>query len=67
MNFDLYVVQPVSSLSKTSLSRLNVDDVEKGKILTLLELELRFLNRSARSQSLYGLHYPGSTFTTWRR
>jgi hypothetical protein len=32
-----------------------LDDVEKRKLLTLLELELRPLGRPARSQSLYRL------------
>jgi hypothetical protein len=41
-------------------SRADLDDVEKRKFLTLLGLELRPLGRSARSQSLYRLLYPGS-------
>jgi hypothetical protein len=36
------------------------DDVEKRKSLTLPGLELRPFSRPSRSQSLYGLHYPGS-------
>jgi hypothetical protein len=36
-----------------------LDDVEKGKFLTLPGLELRPFNRSARRQSLYRLRYPG--------
>jgi hypothetical protein len=41
--------------------RAGLDDVEKRKFLTLPGLELRLLGRSARSQSLYRLRYPGST------
>jgi hypothetical protein len=37
-----------------------VDDVEKKTFLTLPGLELRPLGRSAVSQSLYLLRYPGS-------
>jgi hypothetical protein len=37
-----------------------LDDVEKGKFLTLPGLELRPLGHPARSQSLYRLTYPGS-------
>jgi hypothetical protein len=40
--------------------RTGLDDVEKIKFLTLLGLELRPLGRPVRSQSLYGLRYPGS-------
>jgi hypothetical protein len=40
--------------------RTGLDDVEKRKFLTLPGLELRPLCRSARSQSLYRLRYPGS-------
>jgi hypothetical protein len=36
------------------------DDVEKRKFLTLPGLELRPLRRPGRSQSLYGLRFPGS-------
>jgi hypothetical protein len=39
--------------------RAGLEDVEKRKFLTLPELELRPLGRSARSQSLYRLRYPG--------
>jgi hypothetical protein len=39
-----------------------MDDVEKRKILLLPGLELRPLRRSARSQSLYRLRYPGSFY-----
>jgi hypothetical protein len=39
--------------------RAGLDDVKKRKFLTLLGLELRSLGRSARSQSLYRLRYPG--------
>jgi hypothetical protein len=35
-------------------------DVERRKILTISGLQLRFLGRVARSQSLYRLSYPGS-------
>jgi hypothetical protein len=42
--------------------RAGVDDVEKKKLLTLPGLELRNLGHPARSQSLYRLRYPGSTF-----
>jgi hypothetical protein len=41
-------------------TRADLDDMEKGKFLTLLGLELRHLGRPARSQSLYQLRYPGS-------
>jgi hypothetical protein len=37
-----------------------LDDVERRKILHLLELELRTLSNPTRSQSLYRLRYPGS-------
>jgi hypothetical protein len=37
-----------------------MDDVEKRKFLTLPGLELRPLDRPARSQSQYRLLYPGS-------
>jgi hypothetical protein len=40
--------------------RFGLDDVEKRKLLTLPELELRFLGRPARTQSLYRLRCPGS-------
>jgi hypothetical protein len=40
--------------------RAGLDDVEKRKFFTLPGLELRHLGRPARSQSLYGLRYPGS-------
>jgi hypothetical protein len=39
--------------------RTCLHDVEKGKILTLPELELRPLDRPARSQSLYRIRHPG--------
>jgi hypothetical protein len=39
--------------------RADLDDVEKRKFLTLLELELRSLGCLARSQSQYQLSYPG--------
>jgi hypothetical protein len=41
--------------------RVDLDGVEKRKFLTLLGLELRTLCLQARSQSLYRLHYPGSS------
>jgi hypothetical protein len=40
--------------------RASLDDVEKRKFLTLPGLELRSLDRPARSQSLYRLSYPSS-------
>jgi hypothetical protein len=40
--------------------RADLDDVEKRKFLVLPGLELQPLGRSARSQSLYRLRYPGS-------
>jgi hypothetical protein len=40
--------------------RAGLDDMEKGKFLTLPGLELRPVGRPARSQLLYRLHYPGS-------
>jgi hypothetical protein len=40
--------------------RTGLDDVEKRKFLILPGLELRFLGRPFRSQSLYRLRYPGS-------
>jgi hypothetical protein len=40
--------------------RASLDDMEKGKFLTLPGLELRPLGCPAHSQSLYRLHYPGS-------
>jgi hypothetical protein len=46
--------------------RAGLDDVEKGKLLTLPGLELRHLRRPARSQSLYRLRYPGS-YMQWVR
>jgi hypothetical protein len=36
-----------------------LNDVEEGTFLTLPRLELGFLSRPARSQSLYRLRYPG--------
>jgi hypothetical protein len=39
-----------------------LDAVEKKQFLTLTGLELRSLGRSARSQSLFGLRYPGSWY-----
>jgi hypothetical protein len=39
--------------------RAGLDTVEKRKLLTLPGLELRLLDRPARSQSLYRLRYPG--------
>jgi hypothetical protein len=40
--------------------RAGLDDVEKGKFLTLPELELRPLGRPARTYSLYRPRYLGS-------
>jgi hypothetical protein len=40
--------------------RADLDDVENRKFVILPGLELRPLGRSARSQSLYRLSYPGS-------
>jgi hypothetical protein len=40
--------------------RAGLDDVEKRKLLTLPELELRPIGRPARGQSLYRLRYLGS-------
>jgi hypothetical protein len=40
--------------------RAGLDDVVKKKILPLQGLELRYLGRPARSQSLHQLRYPGS-------
>jgi hypothetical protein len=40
--------------------RASLHDMEKRKFLTLPKLELRPLDRPARSQSLYRLRYPGS-------
>jgi hypothetical protein len=37
-----------------------LEDVEKRKFLILPELELRLLDRPARTQSLYRLRYAGS-------
>jgi hypothetical protein len=44
--------------------RACMDDVEKRKFLTLPGLELRLFGRSARSQSLYYLRYPGTYILT---
>jgi hypothetical protein len=41
--------------------RVGLDDVEKRKFLILQGLELRPLGRPASSQSLYRIHYPGSS------
>jgi hypothetical protein len=41
--------------------RAGLDDVEKRKFFILPGLELRPLDRAARSQSLYRLRYPGSS------
>jgi hypothetical protein len=40
--------------------RTNLDNMEKTKILPLLELEIQPLSHPARSQSLCRLLYPGS-------
>jgi hypothetical protein len=42
--------------------RAGLGYVEKRKFLTLPGLELRPLRRPARSQSLYRLSYPGSSY-----
>jgi hypothetical protein len=42
--------------------RAGVDDEEKRKFLPLQGLELRPLDRPARSQSLYQLRYPSFIF-----
>jgi hypothetical protein len=42
--------------------KAGVDYMERRKFLNLPGLELRPLGRSARSQSLYQLRYPGSVF-----
>jgi hypothetical protein len=49
--------------------RAGLDDVEKKKFLTLPGFELRPLGRTARSQSLYRLSYPGSRMLgdKWRK
>jgi hypothetical protein len=44
--------------------RIALDDIERKKILSLVGLELRSLDRPARSQSLYRLSYPGSRLST---
>jgi hypothetical protein len=44
--------------------RAALDDLLKGKFLTLPGLELQPLSRPARSQSLYRLRYPGSLYWT---
>jgi hypothetical protein len=40
--------------------RAGLDDVKKGKFMTLPRLKLRPLSRPARGQSLYRLRYRGS-------
>jgi hypothetical protein len=40
--------------------RTGLQNVEKGKFLTLQGLQLRPFDSPARSQSLYRLHYPSS-------
>jgi hypothetical protein len=53
--------------------RAGLDDVEKGKLLTLPGLELQPRVHQAPSQSLYRLHYPGfhivrgCLFNSWSR
>jgi hypothetical protein len=44
--------------------KAGLDDVEKRKLLTLTGLEIRLLERPARSQSLYRLRYAGSLLHT---
>jgi hypothetical protein len=39
--------------------RVGLDDLENRKFLTLQGLEVQPLSRTARSQSLYRLRYPG--------
>jgi hypothetical protein len=46
-------------------TRAGLDELEKRKFLNLPGLELQDLGHSARSQSLYRLRYPGSSFA-WR-
>jgi hypothetical protein len=46
--------------------RAGLDDVEKRKFLALPGLELRPLDRRARSPSLYRLRYPGSHRNRYR-
>jgi hypothetical protein len=43
--------------------RVGLEEVEKRKFFTLPGLELQPLGRSARSQSLYLLRYPGYYIT----
>jgi hypothetical protein len=38
--------------------RVDLDDVEKRKLLTIPGLEPRLVGRPTRSQALYRLHYP---------
>jgi hypothetical protein len=40
--------------------RFGLDDMKKGKFLTLPGLKLKLLGHAAHSQSLYRLRYPGS-------
>jgi hypothetical protein len=47
--------------------RADLDEAEKRKLLTIAGLELRPLDRQARSQSLYRLRYPGSWYSDWLR
>jgi hypothetical protein len=47
--------------------RAGLDDAEKGKFLTVLELELRPLGSAALSQSLYRLRYHGSHLTHYQQ
>jgi hypothetical protein len=42
--------------------RIGLDDVERRKVLPLPGLEPRPFGRPARSQSLYRLRSPGSTY-----
>jgi hypothetical protein len=47
--------------------RVDLDDLEKRKFVTLMGLELRRLGRPARSQSLYRLRYPGSFVSIYKK
>jgi hypothetical protein len=47
--------------------RADLEEMKKGKLLTLPGLELRHIGRPARSQSLYRLRYPGSLRWVFRK
>jgi hypothetical protein len=58
---------PVPIVYESGGPRVCLEEMQKGKFLTLPRLELRPLCRSACSQLLYQLCYPGSDFCTkWR-